>query len=205
MKRSDWRCSRCYESSNADEPTCVHCDWPRDTEILPGKSGKYDRSVGKHVWTCPCGRKEDDDCTECTSCTRPRWSGCEQFDGSRFFVNRTPMDRELDCSSMPLLHWLQLLRPPSDEEVLSAVFVSGIVDDLAEAHEFAAQFFPKGVAAWMVAQDCSADVKKDETKYHKLGSDDYSNWRGLFFKPKTGLMHIKVCSLFSRWHVLICS
>jgi hypothetical protein len=124
MKRSEWRCARCHESTSVDEATCVHCDWPRE------EAEQSSRRRLNPLWSCSkCGREEQDECTECTRCSTPRWNGCEQFDGTRFFVNRTPMDRELDCSSMPLLHWLQLLRPPSLSESLSALFVSGMVDD----------------------------------------------------------------------------
>lgn len=131
-----------------------------------------------------------------------------QFAGNSFFVNRTPMDRELDCRSMPLLHWLQLQLPPSSDEKLSALFVSGMVDHPEEAKEFASQFFPRDkVAAWMVAQDCSDDSKSDESQFCSLASGGDAKWNALFFKPKTGLMHCKLYMFrFSKTlRVMICS
>jgi hypothetical protein len=216
MKRVDWRCTTCRECSTGE--ICEHCGEPRFPEEQRsskfGKVGtdepatKGDRIVvgPNGVWPCQmCKADVIDEKTECTTCGAMRWLGCENFDGRGFFVNRTPMDEALDCSSMRRLHWQQLLRPPSAKEKLLALFVSGMVDDEDEGELFAKTFFPRDVAAWMVAQDCSDPGKTEENKYRVLAGSDAQTmreidgcergvkWNAVFFKPKTGLMHIKVC------------
>lgn len=85
-----------------------------------------------------------------------------------------------------------------------------MVDDVAEAREFAQQFFPKRVVGWMVAQDCSDESKTEETRFCSLADSADpadSKWSAVFFKPKTGLMHIKLYMFrfTNTLRVMVCS
>ncbi len=188
------------------------------------------------LWTCECGATQEDEYESCQMCSRERWQW-QSFDGKGFFVTRTQMDHDLDCSGMRRLHWMQLLCPPSAAEELEALFVSGIVDDEDEAEEFARQFFPPNVNAWMVAQNGMSPLRNDDSSVHVqfsgadkevervingkavskmhfgfAGAESIPlqfgvSWRALFFKPLTGLMHIKLY-LFrftNTLRVVVCS
>jgi hypothetical protein len=144
-------------------------DWVEPSEAMPMSRAM---APGNPSWTCECGALQLDEFLTCVACQSDRWQW-QSFDGKGFFVTRTQLDHDLDCRGIRRLHWQQLLCPPSPAEELSALFVSGIVDSEEEAAEFAKQFFPPTVHAWMVAQDGMSPLRNDDSSVHvHLGGAD---------------------------------
>ncbi len=180
-------------------------DWVEEQQGQPLQEQVDEEGGANAPWKCEaCGENEWDEFVSCRKCGGPRWQW-QSFDGRNFFVTRTQLDHDLDCSGMNRLHWTQLLCPPSSLEKLAALFVSGIVDNDEEAEEFARQLFPGNVHAWMVAQNGMSDLRNDDSSVFQIlhGSEKSAvreidgvkypvSWRALFFKPLSGLMHIKL-------------
>ena len=130
-------------------------------------------------------------------------------------MSRTQLDNEAD-SLLRRLHWQQLLCPPNKEETLVAVFASGMATNYQRALDFVTQYFPSNVHGWLIAQDLSTltdaserpkILRKSPLKVPINGVLYPVCHRALFFKPQTGLMHIKLYLFrFERTlRVCICS